>query len=363
MIVYIIDYIGIHCGMHYYLDAFKKLINTPNNNVVILSNYSNIDKPFLEHQYKGSYFNKIKSLIINYIRTNRFIKQNPDDMFIYLTYGNIIDLPFLYIVSRANNHMVDIHEAIAQNIDNKRWIKALLKSVYHTKVSSVITHSQRTNDFLDSWGYTRKRMFVPHFKYSFCKDYNINNLGDDVLKSIADSKINILFFGNITYEKGVDVLLSSVNKLDLQEVNKINVIIAGKDADGVYSTIKLKYPDNIKFLVRHINDDELVYLYKNVDYIAMPYRKTSQSGILEMAFYFKKPIIASRIPYFENMLACFPSFGILAQKHDEDSFVDALKIVLLKNKNDFFTDCEYAIYENRKEIDSFRSEFLKLLEH
>ena len=57
-----------------------------------------------------------------------------------------------------------------------------------------------------------------------------------------------------------------------------------------------------------------MYLYEHTDYVALPYRKTSQSGILEMAFYFRKPILASDVPYFRRMLTEFPSFGILSGK-------------------------------------------------
>lgn len=361
MNIYLIDYIGIHCGMHYYLDAFKGLLDCPQNNVVILSNYQTDGKAFFKHQYKGSFYTKVKSLLINYIRLNRFIRKHPNDLFVYLTYGNVIDILFLLIVSKARYHMIDIHEAIAQHIDNKKWLKSIFRSIYNRRITTVITHSKRTNDFLDDWKYHGKRLFVPHFKYCFSKTSDHDNVGDDITASINNDKINLLFFGNITHAKGIDVLLSSLNNLNEEQIKRLNVIVAGKDADGVYATVDLKYPDNIKFILRHINDDELVYLYQNIDFIAMPYRKTSQSGILEMAFYFKKPIIASKIPYFEKMLSEFKSFGILSEGNDVETFTHALINALNIGADSFFNDADYAVYENREEIKSFQSEFNQIL--
>ena len=43
--------------------------------------------------------------------------------FVYLAYGNSIDLPFMYIVSLAKKSIIDIHEAIAQNADDNIGLK------------------------------------------------------------------------------------------------------------------------------------------------------------------------------------------------------------------------------------------------
>lgn len=361
MNVYIIDYIGVHCGMHYYLDAFKQLIASDKYKVSILSNYDDNGNIFLKHQFRGSIIRKITCLLINLFRVYKFIRKHPNDMFIYLTYGNTIDVPYMYIVSKAKYHMIDIHEAIAQHIDNKEWLKNVFRRIYTKNITTVITHSKRTEDFLSEWSYVGKSMFVPHFKYRFNKIYIESNLSPDIYDVIKKDKINLLFFGNITHAKGIDILLSAVNELDTETMKDVNVIVAGKDADGTFSTVELKYPNKVQFILRHINDDELVFLYQHSNYICMPYRKTSQSGILEMAFYFKKPIIASRIPYFEKMLNEFKSFGILAAGNNITDYSAAIKLALSFKHEDFFSDDDYSVYENRKEILSFKNNFQSIL--
>ena len=111
-----------------------------------------------------------------------------------------------------------------------------------------------------------------------------------------------------------DILISAVNSLEPELRCKANVIIAGKDFDGTVHRVQPSDKAAFKIVLRHIEDDELVYLYEHTDYVALPYRKTSQSGILEMAFYFRKPILASDVPYFRRMLTEFPSFRHLVRQ-------------------------------------------------
>ena len=40
MKVYLVDYIGMHCGMHYYNDAFCRVLSAiPGLDISVLSNY------------------------------------------------------------------------------------------------------------------------------------------------------------------------------------------------------------------------------------------------------------------------------------------------------------------------------------
>lgn len=361
MKIFIVDYIGKHCGMHYYNEALKKtLLSIPDTEVVILSNYTDIEtgRPFFLYQYRGSKMRKIAALFCNYIRLLFFVVRFRKDCFLYLSYGNGIDIPFIRIVSLANRNILDIHEAIAQNADNNARLNRQFKKTYRTRVKSVIVHSQRTIDLLNGYGYAGIRLFVPHFRYCFQKDYNIRLVGQDVISSIANDKVNILFFGNITYDKGIDILISAVNKLTPDKSQQVNIIIAGKDFDGTVYRTKPQNEEIFNIILRHIEDDELVYLYEHTDYVALPYRKTSQSGILEMAFYFRKPIIASDIPYFKKMLSDFPSFGVLSGNNNPEAYALSLSSIIENHRSAaYFADDDYARFTNCKEITDFKIQF------
>lgn len=300
--------------MDYYLEAFKKvLLDIEGVKVRILSNYSDEAgvKPLFKNQYEGNIIRKGFSLLENLRRLKNFIKKYPDGIYVYLTYGNSIDLPFINIIRKVARYVIDIHEAIGQDVDSDKSLRKKFSDLYGEKVAAVISHSPRTDAFLQEFGFKGKRFSVPHFRYVYPKEFVRANIPAEVLDSISSSRINVLFFGNLNESKGVDILLEAFNLLDAESAAKLNLIVAGKDYDGSVDRVKPREDRSVHIFRRHISDDELRYLYSGTDYIALPYRKTSQSGILETAFYFKKPIIASDVEYFRLTLKEFPSFGVL----------------------------------------------------
>ena len=362
--VYLIDYLGAHSGVPYFMAALKKFVNEIDGaSAEIISNFADSEgqPPYLLNQYMGNILRKGSSLVRNLIRVRKLVKRNPECVFIFSTYGNWIDEKFIKLVSKGRRHVIDIHEAIAQNVDSDDKLKEKFKNLYSGHVKTVVSHSSRTDDFLREYGFKGKCFKVPHFKYILPKEFRVSEIAEDVLTAPDDSKINLLFFGNLNESKGVDILIEAVNMLEREIADRLNVIIAGKDFDGAVYKIKPKEDRAVTIIDRRLNDDELKYLYSKADYLALPYRKTSQSGILEMAFHFKTPIIASDLPYFRSTLTQFPSFGILTGNGAKE-YADALKNAVRKHAGStFFLDDEYANYENRKEIKQFQIDFAEWL--
>lgn len=358
--IYIFDYIGNHCGMHYYNAAFRELLSKiPDADIEILSNYTDGGRksPFLKNFYKPNKLLGIILLAYDFVKLLLKRLFCPHSQFIVLTYGNLIDFVFILLACAiSRNTIVDVHEAVAQDSEHKKRFVSLFRFLYGKCVKNVIIHSERSRKFMEDFGYRGKTMYVPHFKYCLTKKYDEANIAPDLRGVISSDRTNILFFGNMTYNKGVDILVNAYTHLPKEERQKLNIIIAGKDLDGTIGKTEIPTDGNMHTILRHINDDELVMLYGNTDFIALPYRVTSQSGILEMAFYFKKPIIASRIPYFEFMLDRFPSFGVLTGNSVEE-YASTLSQVAEADKGSFYDDAEYDIYSNRKEMESFVEEF------
>lgn len=363
MNIYLVDYLGVHCGMHYYLQSFKSLLQSGgNNHVRILSNFPDENRnAFFRNQYEGKSYEKVRALICNYAILKRFVKRHKNDCFVFLSYGNLLEIPFLFILTRLQKHLIDVHEVIAQDKDHNAFHLRLFAYMYKHKIKSVVIHSERSRDFTKQFGFEGKDLFVPHVNYAIQKGINKDNLSLDIAKAFNKNKKNILFFGNLNYNKGVDLLIDAINKLEEDEQSKIHVVIAGKNFDDSIYAVKPTTPSLYTFLIRHIEDNELVYLYEQTDFVAMPYRKTSQSGVLEMAFYFKKPVIASCIPYFKQVLLSYPSFGIVGEDADtEISYSSTIKRAI-NSQDNFFIDEDYSRYMHRPEFDRFLDEFNKWL--
>ena len=63
------------------------------------------------------------------------------------------------------------------------------------------------------------------------------------------------------------------------------------------------------------------------DYVFLPYRHISQSGVLEMAVYFRKPVITSGLSYFRETLGMFPSFGFAAEGTETDGYINTFRSI------------------------------------
>jgi glycosyltransferase involved in cell wall biosynthesis len=204
-------------------------------------------------------------------------------------------------------------------------------------------------------------LYVPHFKYVFKKSYERSGLSDDIVTVFtAQGKVRFLFFGNLSIVKGVDLVTDVFGHLSKEQRDKVELVIAGKNVDGMdFSSLRSTSP-NFKVFDRHINDDEMVYLYSRTDYVLLPYRKSSQSGIFAMAAYFRKPMLMTDIPYFRKMMTKYPSFGCCVPECGYGKLVEDT----IKNHSvaEFYTreDCDKS--DDREQTDAFMNAFNAMLE-
>lgn len=91
--------------------------------------------------------------------------------------------------------------------------------------------------------------------------------------------------------KGIDLLLSAYRLLD--DKNYF-LVVAGKGVQ-YFDTNLQKGEVRIN---RFIEDSELKYLYENAAMVVYPYRSATMSGVLSLAYYFKKKLLVSDIPFF-----------------------------------------------------------------
>ena len=345
--LYIVDIIGTHCGMHYYDNALSDLLGRKYH-VKVLSTFSSNDlmKGFFPNIFKHNKFVLLLLLVFCWIKYIVY-RLTHKGIYIYLCYGELYDLPFL-LSAFAGNVYIDIHEIHALKHKDDSLIAKTLKLIIGKFTKKVIYHSKRTAQILSEMHYDGRQIFVPHFNYNFPKQYVEDNIASDIKNTFTGNYHKFLFFGNLSRVKGVDVVIDSFMKLS--NTNEMEVVIAGKNVEGInFNDMELKN-NSIKFFPRHINDDELVYLYSHTDYVLLPYRKSSQSGILAMAAYFRKPMILSDIPYFKTIIEQYPSFGICGSIDDYHTLIE--QIINMPYDNFYQShDCEK--YEFKAEYDIF----------
>lgn len=137
-----------------------------------------------------------------------------------------------------------------------------------------------------------------------------------------------LFMGRITTYKGLGVLYEAIEKIN----NNCSVVIAGSGYDPVLEKIKVN--NRYHLINRFIENDEMVWLVKNCRAIVCPYISASQSGLMPLAFAFNKPIIATKVGAFPEVIVDGVT-GYLADTSTGDGFSEALMRFI--NDEDSFT--------------------------
>jgi glycosyltransferase involved in cell wall biosynthesis len=166
-----------------------------------------------------------------------------------------------------------------------------------------------------------------------------SNFGNPVSKNVARSYLNInsekviLFFGFIRKYKGLDTIIEAMNIL--KDKVKLTLIVAGE-----FYTDKKKYTDlielyqlneQIKIFTDFIPNEEVKYYFSSSDLVVLPYKEATQSGIVQIAHNFIKPIIATNVGGLGEIVK--DDFnGYLVQKDNPKELARAIRRFYDENK-------------------------------
>lgn len=124
----------------------------------------------------------------------------------------------------------------------------------------------------------------------------------------ADGKKTIIFYGFNRRNKGADILIDAVCQLPDEYRKQVRALIAGRTSDEYLKDLQSKVGEaDVEFRPTFIPDNDLYEMIEKADYIALPYREISQSGVLLLALYFRKPLLISNLPSFRETLKGFTS--------------------------------------------------------
>jgi glycosyltransferase involved in cell wall biosynthesis len=171
------------------------------------------------------------------------------------------------------------------------------------------------------------------------------------VKKVFDSRTKsdrflVLIPGFINRWKGHDIALKALKGLD------VNIEIMGKVMDPLFfdELLELAADDKrVKIKQGFFSDKVFEEAFRRADLILLPYRKITGSAILSEALAYHKPIIASDIPYFKEIL---PK-EFLAQSEDVASFYDKISEAI-NNKE----TRDYMIEETKRLASQFSWENL-----
>ncbi len=133
---------------------------------------------------------------------------------------------------------------------------------------------------------------IPHGEYG-----SLARTGGAIDRQAARAALGIapdtpvtLLFGQLRRDKGLEDLLEAVSR-----VSELTLIIGGKDLGALAAAESLLAPPELagRVIVREgfLAMDDVAELFAATDTVALPYRAASQSGVLLLAYGFKRPVV------------------------------------------------------------------------
>ena len=215
----------------------------------------------------------------------------------------------------------------------KRKIDYLLNNLVYKSAEAIIVHSEFIKrKLLKNFKKDESKVFVvPHGNFDFFtetkSDKKINTR--EVLDLISTDKV-MLFFGIIREYKGLDMLLDAFD-IAATNVEGIKLLIAGSTASTevtdryINKISNLKHRDKINYKFQFIPIDEVPLYFKAADVILLPYKAIDHSGIIHLAYSFGKPVIATRVGDFEEVIE-HNKCGFILDTNDVDDLSKWIEI-------------------------------------
>lgn len=108
--------------------------------------------------------------------------------------------------------------------------------------------------------------------------------------------LELLFFGFIRPYKGLDILLEALSEIPDRD---LMLTVAGEiwgKPDAYQAQIdRLMLNAKVEFRPSYHSEEEAAELFSRADVVILPYRSATGSGIIPLAYYYGKPVIATRV--------------------------------------------------------------------
>jgi len=210
--------------------------------------------------------------IVAYIASKKYKKK-----FLFEVQGDIFDFP--------NESSGEIRSRIIKYVS-----KMIVKKADYIRIISPFLYEP-----LDRFEIDRKKIFIVPPRCD-SKLFNKKRFDGKFYSKIDKSKKNILFIGNLTKAKGIDILLNAFS-LILKKDNNIDLLIVGsgeEDENLQRQTISLGISKNVKFLGR-IPNNEIPIVMNSVDVFVLPSIEEGMGRVLLESMAMELPVIASNV--------------------------------------------------------------------
>lgn len=203
--------------------------------------------------------------------------------------------------------------------------RALTKLVLN-KADYFLLHSERDVDDLLAIRPDAQYRLNPHPTYNAFRIRNLTkSQAREELLLPVDEKV-LLFLGFVREYKGLKHLIKAMPEVK-RRLGNVRLIVAGAFGSDRVSYRRM-IDDNgandcIEVVDRYIADNEVEKYFAACDIAVLPYESATQSGIVQIAFGFGKPVIVTNVGGLPDVVADGQT-GYIVERGDPGQLADAI---------------------------------------
>ena len=195
----------------------------------------------------------------------------------------------LPLLRRKYPLVVTVHDITCHIGDRRsRKIPSFVHKLVMRYADRVIVHGKKLKELLTEKDNKSPGSIqvIPHGEFSFYKKFS--------RRAVKEEDHLILFFGRIWEYKGLRYLIEA-EPLISEKVPTGKIVIAGKGED--FRKYQEMMVHKEKFIVHneYIPNEMVAELFQKASIVVLPYIEASQSGIVPLAYAFKKPVVATDV--------------------------------------------------------------------
>ena len=234
---------------------------------------------------------------ISWYRAARYITNQKPDVIIFRywmpffapCFGSIARL----VKRKINAQVIFICDNIVPH-EKRPGDGALTKYAFHSADAFVVLSKEVEKDLV---------RILPNVRYIVSPHPLYDVFGTLQSKEEARKKLGLkdervmLFFGYVRSYKGLSVLIDAM--LKIQEMAPVTLLIVGEfyeDEKKYRAMIHRHGLENcIQIHSQYIPNDEVATFFSAADVVVLPYISATQSGIIQIAYHFNKPVITTHV--------------------------------------------------------------------
>lgn len=218
-----------------------------------------------------------------------------------------------------------IHDLLP--FDKKIYDYYFHKKIYKNSDKIISQAESNKNELVTKFEVNENKIvYIPHGHYMEYAEMATKDESLEYLRLPSNRPI-ILFFGQIKKVKGIGVLIKAM-KYVVEKFPDVICLIAGKvwhDDFTEYQKLieEFNLQHNIRADIRFIKDEEIKYYFNAADFVALPYLKIYQSGVVLLSYAYEKPVVATMEGEFLNVIKNNET-GLLVKTNDAKAFAEAI---------------------------------------